>query len=245
MKILAIGNSFSEDATARLHQMAESAGIDIYVNSLYIGGCSLEMHANNIRANADTYAQYINGAWGSNQISIRNALLSEKWDIVTIQQASHFSGHYETYEPFGSEILDEIKMYAPDARIYFHRTWAYELDSTHSAFASYGCSQEKMYKMIVDASCKFCADHSLPIIPAGDVIQKLRQYPEFDYSRDGDTLCRDGFHISLSYGRYALAATWLETLTGVSIFDSKYDHPNTEGKKLDIVKKVVHEICGK
>ena len=44
MKILAIGNSFSEDASAYIHQMAESAGYDVQIVNLYIGGCPLERH---------------------------------------------------------------------------------------------------------------------------------------------------------------------------------------------------------
>lgn len=45
MKILAIGNSFSQDATRYLQDIAASAGENLFVRNLYIGGCSLEMHA--------------------------------------------------------------------------------------------------------------------------------------------------------------------------------------------------------
>ncbi len=243
MKILAIGNSFSEDATAYLHQIAAEAGTDIYVNSIYIGGCSLETHAKNIKDDAEAYGQFINGAWADGKISIKAALKSEEWDIVTIQQASHYSGHYETYEPFGSEVLNEIKTYAPDAEIYFHRTWAYELDSTHSAFASYGSTQKKMFEMIAYATDRFCKEHSLPIIHAGDLIQQLRKAPEFDYANGGESLCRDGFHISIPYGRYALAATWFETLTEKSIYESSFIPEGAEEGILGIIKKAVHGIC--
>ena len=52
MKILAIGNSFSQDATRYLQDIAASAGENLFVRNLYIGGCSLEMHAKNITENA-------------------------------------------------------------------------------------------------------------------------------------------------------------------------------------------------
>ena len=48
MKILSIGNSFSEDAQRYLHQIANANGDDIFCANLYIGGCSLERHYNNI-----------------------------------------------------------------------------------------------------------------------------------------------------------------------------------------------------
>ena len=53
------------------------------------------------------------------------------------------------------------------------------------------------------------------LIKSGDVIQKMREkIPHFDYKNGGESLCRDGFHMSLTYGRYAVALTWLTTLTG-------------------------------
>ena len=50
-KILAIGNSFSEDATSYLEDIATCGGEDCKVVNLYIGGCSLERHYNNIVGN--------------------------------------------------------------------------------------------------------------------------------------------------------------------------------------------------
>ena len=43
LKVLAIGNSFSQDATT----MLEGLGEGLYVRNLYIGGCSLKTHAAN------------------------------------------------------------------------------------------------------------------------------------------------------------------------------------------------------
>ena len=40
-KILVIGNSFGEDATHFLHDLALTRGINTKVVNLYIGGCSL------------------------------------------------------------------------------------------------------------------------------------------------------------------------------------------------------------
>ena len=47
MNILAIGNSFSQDATRYLKQIGDSSLTDLYVVNLYIGGCPLERHADN------------------------------------------------------------------------------------------------------------------------------------------------------------------------------------------------------
>ena len=39
MRVLAIGNSFSQDATTYLHQTAAAQGVALDVLNLYIGGC--------------------------------------------------------------------------------------------------------------------------------------------------------------------------------------------------------------
>ena len=63
MKILSIGNSFSEDATAYLHKISEAGNSPIDVYNLYIGGCSLEMHACNIKSGEKKYRLEYNGRY--------------------------------------------------------------------------------------------------------------------------------------------------------------------------------------
>ena len=63
MKILCIGNSYSVGATKYLHQIAKQYGDDIDVCNLYIGGCSLERHAKNIREDIPDYRIFRNGTW--------------------------------------------------------------------------------------------------------------------------------------------------------------------------------------
>ena len=242
MKILAIGNSFSEDAMRYLHQLAKGAEFDLTAVNLCIGGCSLERHINNHRDNLQEHHRIVNGAYTGEYCSVKEGLLSGTWDVVTIQQVSHMSGREETYEPFGSDLLEVVKEYAPNAKIYFHRTWAYEIDSTHGGYVHYECDQKKMYDMIISATNKFCEKHSLPVIPSGDVIQALRKTPEFDYANGGESLCRDGFHMNLVYGRYAVAATWFETLTGKSIFDSTFVPEGADEEKIEVIKKIVHSM---
>ena len=48
LNLLAIGNSFSEDATRYLHDVARADGESIHAVNLYIGSCSLERHYKNM-----------------------------------------------------------------------------------------------------------------------------------------------------------------------------------------------------
>lgn len=245
MNILAIGNSFSQDATRYLKQIGDSALTDLYVVNLYIGGCPLERHADNARADRAAYAYERGGVPSNRTVSIREALEERPWDVVTVQQASHDSGMPETYEPYGTELLDYVRRYAPQAKIYFHMTWAYETDSTHDAFPRYHRDQQEMYRRICQAAEAFTAAHDLPVIPAGKVIQALRQTPEFDYAHGGMSLNRDGFHMSWDYGRYAVAATWFETLTGGDIRTVPFAPDCADPARIDLIRRTVHEICTK
>lgn len=241
MNILAIGNSFSEDACRYLYNIAESIGENITVVDLVIGGCSLAMHAENAQKHLEAYDYQLNGCSLSKTVTLEYTLKERKWDVITIQQASHFSGQAETYEPYGTELIECIKKYAPGAKIYFHMTWAYEVDSNHSCFAWYNSSQQEMYARIQDATEGFAKSHGIDIIPTGKVIQALRSRPEFDYQNGGISLCRDGFHLSMTYGRYAAAATWYQRLVGdVSL--SSFLPEDTDCTLLRIIEQTVADV---
>ena len=51
MKVLSIGNSFSQDAQRYLHRLAKEDGTFIKCVNLYIGGCSLQTHYINMLEN--------------------------------------------------------------------------------------------------------------------------------------------------------------------------------------------------
>jgi hypothetical protein len=68
----------------------------------------------------------------------------------------------------------------------------------------------KMYNAILKAlNSKVKVQESIVgIIPSGTAVQNLRS------SYIGDTITRDGYHMSYDYGRYTVALTWFAYLTG-------------------------------
>jgi len=214
MKLLSIGNSFSTDAHFFLHRLAVLHGVDLYTANLFIGGCSLETHWHNVNENNADYDYEINGNVAERKISIEEALAEDKWDVITFQQASAYSGIFETYEPYLTSLVDCVRTKQPQAKLFFHQTWSYENGSEHPGFVNYGCDSRKMFESIVTASEKAAKLIDATLIPAGTVIQHLREnVSEFDYANGGLSLCRDTFHLSNDYGRYAAAATWLRILS--------------------------------
>ena len=92
LRIIAIGNSFSEDAVENnLWELLDAAGIPAIVGNLYIGGCTLERHYNNSVADAPAYRyrKVVDGKTiERREVRISEALKEEKWTHVSFQQAS-------------------------------------------------------------------------------------------------------------------------------------------------------------
>ncbi|MEA4888334.1 MAG: DUF4886 domain-containing protein [Clostridiaceae bacterium] len=249
-KILAIGNSFSEDAAAYLHDIAQQDGVETQVVNLYIGGCSLQQHDENITHDARVYRYDLNGSATDRPVSVKEALTEDDWDIVTLQQASHDSGLERTYYPYIINLSAYIKKYAPAASQMIHETWAYEINSSHEAFQRYDKNQDQMYRSLKAAYEKAADTLNLAIIPCGEVIQNLRRLPEFDVAAGGRSLCRDGYHMHMIYGRYAAAATWYETIFKKNIMKNTYLPPQNDPANDDehlfcIIKQTVHDTCTK
>lgn len=222
MRVLAIGNSFSEDATYYLHNISIAAGQEIYVVNLYIGGCSLERHWLNIESGEKVYQYQVNGVNTERYVSIQEVLESGKWDYIVTQQSSFDSGWENTYEPFLGLIVGYLNKHAPDSKIMLQKTWAYDVNSTHPNFMRYNRSQEEMYKRLDRCYSEMSKKYGLPLIPCAEVIQNLRKKEPFDMGKGGRSLCRDGYHMHYIYGRYALACTWARMLLGKSLEGNSY-----------------------
>lgn len=215
LKVLGIGNSFTVDATEYLWDICQHSGSpQVVVGRIDIGGCSLDMHWENIKENAKKYSfsiWYSLYKYSKKAATFKEALKREKWDVIVIQQVSHYAGDPHTYSNL-QNIIDYIKKYCPKAKIMWQMTWAYQADSTHSGFAKYGNDQMTMYNAVVDTvKEKIVPNYNIAsVIPSGTAIQNLRTVL-------GDTLTRDGFHMSLDFGRYTAALMWYKAITQMDI----------------------------
>lgn len=243
LRVLCIGNSFSEDAVEHyLVELGADRGVTLIVGNLYIGGCSLERHAQNVREDKHDYRYRLMDASGTKErphTSIHEALAFQSWDVVTMQQASHFSGQWRTYEPYLKELVDSVRLHVrKDTRLLWHMTWAYSQDSKHDGFKNYGNSQQQMH----DSICA-CVERVMQTgyfdayIPGGHAIYYARR------TKLGDTLCRDGYHMQIPYGRYCLACTWLEALTGKNPVRCKYHPEGVSKQQFRLTKQSAHRAA--
>ena len=245
MKILSIGNSFSEDAHRWLHDISLCGKTEIDTTNLVIGGCTLETHIDCIKNRKESYNLQDNGIEYIKKASANEVIENEKFDVVTVQQASGFSGRPQSYIPYLLEIVNYVKKNQPKAKLYFHKTWSYEIDSTHDHFAFYNNNQSEMTRRISDCTETVQKLTGLPIIPVGDFIQYLRDNTrEFSYKDGGISLCRDGFHLSHDYGRFSAAAVWLKTLTGENVNTELFlkNQPDFDKKLINIITESLEEF---
>lgn len=215
MNVLAIGNSFSVDATRYLHDIAKAAGEELEVTNLYVGGCSLERHYRNMLTNKHEYHLQYNGHLTGFYISQDDALFSRQWDIITLQQASPRSFDADTYTPYIFELVEHIRKIQPKAKIVIHQTWAYEDGSVRLANTGYATA-EAMRADIIKAYAQIAEQiHADGIIPSGELFGELLK-------QGVEQIHRDTYHAKLGIGRYALGLLWCRMLTGASVADNTF-----------------------
>lgn len=238
MRILTIGNSFSEDATRYLHSIAKAAGEDFEIVNLAIGGCSLEQHYQNMIEGNKSYIFMYNGQWTERLEVLTEIVESQDWDVITLQQASHFSFNKETYYPYITELVKYIRQVQPNAQLMLQQTWAYEDGSERLlVMAGYNTSDEMLADVRVayaDAAETAGFDG---IIPSGEMFGALL--------KSGiDKIHRDTFHASLGLGRYALGLLWFKVLTGRSVIDNSFCELDeaADENEIAIVKNYVEQL---
>jgi len=215
ISVLSIANSFGQDAQRYLHGVAKADGQDMTCVNLYIGGCSLWQHFRNLKANASEYSMEFNGESTGFFTDIKTALLSRRWDYVTLQQASHESTRFENYGPYILPLAEAVREYAPEAKLAIHQTWAYAqgYERLHGALGY--TDWQEMYRDVEAAYAQAAGLVKAElVIPAGKTMRGLVEA--------GVPAHRDGFHASLGIGRFALALTWYHALTGRDIADNRF-----------------------
>ncbi|MBR4170094.1 MAG: DUF4886 domain-containing protein [Kiritimatiellae bacterium] len=181
-KVLIIGNSFSVSVMRNWPQLAKASGSELKAASMYIGGCSFQRHWENVeKASNDTFKPYdiwISDTEGVKRFksNIPQMLVTDKWDYVTIQQASPSAWDPETYHPYADKLIAKIKELAPQAEIVIQQTWAYSnLDNRIQPGGAWKFDQTGQYERTRDAYASLAKQYKFRMIPTGLAVQKFRQ----------------------------------------------------------------------
>lgn len=272
VRLLAVGNSFSGNATRFLGDLviASNGGNKLTFGHAMIGGCPLEKHVRLAEA-FEKDAQDPLGRPYSGKASLRDMLRRQKWDYVTIQQASIKSFDLENYRPWAQKLHDYIKRYAPQAEVLVHQTWAYRDDDP--LFRSGTFSADTMHVRLSHAYTTIAAELGCRVIPVGDAFQMVRQDPawRFDTKRvvdpkayqhprlpeqgrtlhagwrwrtakDGrQALANDTHHAGLA-GEYLAACVWFEFLYQQSVVENTFVPRNLPAEDARFLRETAHRV---
>lgn len=185
LKILLIGNSFSQNATTYLKEISKEKGHELVIGHAEIGGCSLQKHWSLAELASKEPTNPKGRPYQGKSLQM---LLSEgKWDVVTLQQYSMLSADRETYFPYIKNLFDTIRKYQPQARIVLHQTWAYRSDSKSFGKVSrkkFAATEQEMYEKSRAAYHMVADSLHIEIIPTGDAFWAMSNDPKWMYKKD-------------------------------------------------------------
>ena len=241
IRILSIGNSFSQDVTRYLYGIARADGVPMKVVNLYIGGCALSRHYRYMMSEGKEYSYEIDGIKSGLWVSMKEAILSDEWDFVTIQQQSLQSADYETFVPYLDGIVSYVRKMVPKAKILLHQTWGYEPNSQKLLLDSPFKTHEQMFERIRQTYEKAAqAVGADGILRSGEAV--LLANAEGKVSP-----YRDGFHLSKGFGRYLCGLLWYASLTGNDPLTNNFhdfDEEISEDARIE-AKQIVSKIVTK
>ena len=253
LKILDIGNSYTNDATDHLPSLVKAADLSLDDMCLYKatrGSASFKnwMDVYNGKDKGSTYSvsKVVGGLkttiptgkdTGDNGELFRRVLTEEKWDLIIIHQASGFATDYDKwFTQWDGGYLDEflgiLKKHQPDAKIGFLLI--------HSYWDNYSGNREGSsiirWHKIATGVRNLKNDHRIDfVVPYGTAVENLRSSSLYD-SHD---LTRDGTHCGIGLCRYTAACCYYETIiaprTGVSILgnSARTSHSSSSDYKYD------------
>lgn len=195
IKILTVGNSFSNNATTYLPQMFKSGHNRFKVDrSASLGGHGFDCHLNYVhkydKDPKDIEGRPYNKGRRKN-ISLQEILASEKWDFVTIQQVSSKSPDAATFKD-AIELYELIKKLAPSAEVLLHETWSYREDSLWLKEHDY--TEKQMYDLLHRNYIALAKKLGLRVLPTGAAMQLAINSPEWNLklsNKDSKTLKPD------------------------------------------------------
>lgn len=246
IKILAIGNSFSRNAFSCLHQIMTAHGEkNIIMGNLHTDSGSLERAAL-CAEGKETYQIFYKWDTSSKSYqfpnySLKDAVMEEDWDIISLQQVSGLSGQPDSYHPYLETLIRFVQdtRTVKDGLTIWHMTWAYQQNATHSKFPLYDSDQMTMYRAICDTTkSEILTNNAFDlVVPSGTAIQNMRT------SSIGDTLTSDGYHLNAKACVIAGYAYYV-ALKGVPVDSIRY-HPSSyefTPEYLEAMKQSVNAI---
>ncbi len=200
IKVLFIGNSYTyrNDMPSIFEEIAISKGKKVYVEDCTLGKATLAIQ--------------------SRRFAVKNAISSEKWDVVIIQGSSRdfvkdSSIIVKKTKPALEKIIKAVQKNNPSTKMLFYMTWGYRngfkpIDEVNTF--------EKMSNLIEKRYLSLYETYDIGVVPVGMVWKDVRK------KRDEVILyVKDGAHPSLK-GSYLTACCFYSAIFNDSPVGSNY-----------------------
>ncbi|WP_029986040.1 DUF4886 domain-containing protein [Pedobacter jeongneungensis] len=185
LRLFIIGNSFSQNASTFLPQLAKERGKILVIGHAELGGHSLEQHWSYVEKAEANPDDPKGKPYGGK--SLKMLLGQGNWDIVTIQQYSFLSADSSSYYPYASKLIAYLKALQPQARIFIHQTWAYRADAKKFGRITEGelaKNQQKMWQKSREAYHLLAKRINAPILPVGDAFEVVANDKIYGFKPD-------------------------------------------------------------
>lgn len=218
LRLLFIGNSFSDDTMEFLAEIAKSSGYDdIMLGNLYVGACSINMHLRNATENAPVYLYRTNNGEGwkyEPNYSIKEALKSSSWDWVAILSGTGDGSRKtekESYSRLG-ELIAYVKSVVGEVKIAYNMAWLGLSTHSHPETVSYGGDIMLMYDKMTAVMRDYVAktEGVTVVATTGTAIENA-------IALGLKGIYRDGYHLSMGLGRFIAALCLFAFITGESL----------------------------
>lgn len=234
LKILTLGHSLTVDSCHMLALVAATEGYaDMTVGTLYYSGCPLYRHVEFLTNDSREYNLYISSTTTPNEtptimedVSMRDALRHDYWDIIIIQggvfeiaeSTTYINGNIQTIQNYVNEnkmnpnaVFGWHMPWAPPVDMDLRSTYTYEPNAYIDGYVPYNDDRTALYNAITKCvNDHIVTDNSFDyLIPSGTAIENALS----SYLEEKD-LHRDYAHAT-DLGRVIASYTWFCTLTGV------------------------------
>lgn len=231
LKVLTIGNSFSENTSIYASEIAKANGKSLTFGYLKFPSCKIEQHYQAAIKDLAVFKFQITDP-DSNRTTIKNeaprfdspnpdsativeALEYTDWDVIVFQQESSSSLVAASFEML-DELIEYVKGSCPDAKLAIHEVW------------SWGSWTNGEFDTMKANTYEAAKANNLEIIPTGTAFEIARAEIG-DYTALNDYDNGDYQHAN-ALGQYVAGACYVATLFGIEVDSAPFiSHPDING----------------
>ena len=179
LRVLAIGNSYTQSLDPELPRLAAAAGVDLDLAIFAIGGKSLSNHWMNCEAalkDPSVRPYTVKGR----KTNLPEMLADGRWDVVTFQEQSADGMRAACFNPWADRLVKMVRERQPKSRLYFQLTWSDpvyspRISSDAGGLGTLRMTQAEMSAALVSNYTAQARRLGIGLIPVGPAVDLFRR----------------------------------------------------------------------